>query len=192
MKNRQIAFITQTAVMLALLVGAQFITRSFGQFVTGALVNLILLVSIFTVGLGGGLTVAVVSPFLAFMVGIGPAFIQVVPFVAVGNAILVITAYVVRNHIVRKSLKGKAITALGLIAASSAKTLFLWIGLVIIALPLIPGINEKQITVISAAFSWPQLITALVGSALAMVVTPLLKTAIKSGKECENYGKENH
>jgi hypothetical protein len=169
----------QTAVMLALLIGVQFGTRSFGQFVTGSLVNLILLVSAFLVGTGAGLAVAALSPFLAFGVGIGPAFIQIVPFIAVGNVIFVLIAQIVKNRIAYSGTKDAFITASGLAAASIAKTLFLWVGLVIIALPMIPGINEKQMAVISASFTWPQLVTALIGSVLAMALVPMLKRALK-------------
>ncbi|MCL2298910.1 MAG: ECF transporter S component, partial [Firmicutes bacterium] len=60
-----------------------------------------------------------------------------------------------------------------------AKTAFLWVGLVLIALPLIPGLKEPQVAMLSAAFSWPQLVTSLLGGALAMLVMPLLNKAAK-------------
>jgi len=169
-----------TAIMLALLIGTQFVTRSLGQFITGSLVNLILLVSVFTVGLGGGLVVAVASNFLAFLAGIGPALPQVVPFVAAANAILVSVAYLVRKQIGEKGIKNTLLAASGLAAAAVAKMLFLWVGLVLIALPLIPGLKEPQIAMLSAAFTWPQLVTALAGGALAMLIMPLLNKAKKA------------
>ena len=61
-----------------------------GQYVTGSLVNLILIASGLMCGLWGGLAVAVLSPICAFFIGIGPAFPQVVPAVALGNAVLVL------------------------------------------------------------------------------------------------------
>ena len=179
MKNKKALFITQTALMLALLIGTQFATRSFSQFVTGSMVNLILLVSVFVIGLAGGLTVAIASPFLASLAGIGPAFIQIVPFIAAGNAIFVLLAWPVRKRISRFNAKDTCFAAIGLITASTAKFLFLWISLVIVALPLIPGIKEMQVKIIGAAFTWPQLLTAIIGSVLAMVVVPLLKRAKK-------------
>jgi len=180
MKLKKIIF---TALMLAFLIGIQFATSPIGmplgQFVTGTLVNLVLLVTVFTVGLGGGLVVAVASNFLAFLAGIGPALPQVVPFVAAANAILVLIAHLVRKQIVEKGVKNKLLTASGLIGAGAAKTAFLWVGLVLIALPLIPGIKEPQIAMLTAAFTWPQLVTSLAGGALAMLVMPLLQKAVK-------------
>jgi hypothetical protein len=179
MKNNKITYITQTAVMLALLIGSQFITRSFGQFVTGSIVNLILLVSVFIIGIYGGVTIAVLSPILAFLSGIGPAFIQIIPFIAIGNVLFVTIAWLIaKNFIGNLSTRDIIISSIGLIAASVSKFLFLWIGIVMVALPLIPGIKEKQIAIISASFSWPQLITALIGSMLAMMIIPPLKKAI--------------
>lgn len=180
MKNNKVMYITQTAVMLALLIGVQLLTRSFGQFVTGSMVNLILLVSVFIIGIYGGLTIAVLSPLLAFLSGIGPAFIQIIPFIAIGNALFVVLAWLIaKNFIGCSSSKEIAISSLGLMVASITKFLFLWVGVVLFALPLIPGIKEKQIAVMSAAFSWPQLVTALIGSVMAMIIIPQLKKAIK-------------
>jgi len=179
MKNKRTLYIVQTAVMLALLLAVQFFTRAFSTFVTGSLVNLILLVSVFMIGLGGGLTIALISNFCAFLMGVGPAFIQIVPFVAVGNAILVVIAWLVRNYIAQRDIKKKAVATAGLVVASIAKMLFLWIGLVIIILPLIPGLKPAQISIIGSAFTWPQLVTALTGSVLALIIVPILKRAIK-------------
>lgn len=179
MRNNKITYITQTAVMLALLIGVQFLTRSFGQFVTGSIVNLILLASVFVIGIYGGLTIAVLSPIMAFVLGIGPAFIQIIPFIIIGNALFVIVAWLIARNSIADMGKSAAVSIMGLVAASVSKFLFLWIGLVMIALPMIPGIKAKQMAVIGAAFSWPQLITALIGSLLAFMIVPPLKKAIK-------------
>jgi hypothetical protein len=176
MKLKKILF---TAMMLALLIGVMFVTRSFGPLVTGTLVNLILLVTLFTVGLASGLTVAVVAPFLAFLVGLSHALPQTMPFVAAANAILVGIAYLVRKRIMEKGLQNKLLAACGLVGAGVVKTAFLWVGLVLIALPLIPGLQEKQIEILTASFTWPQLVTSLAGGALAMLIMPLLRKAVK-------------
>ena len=44
--NRKTLWITETAVLLALLVGLQFVTKAMGQFVTGSCVNLVLGVAV--------------------------------------------------------------------------------------------------------------------------------------------------
>ena len=50
--------LTETAVLLALLVTLQAVTKSFGQLVTGSCVNGVLAITALLVGMGGGLTVA--------------------------------------------------------------------------------------------------------------------------------------
>ena len=167
--------------MLALLLAVQFFTHAFSTFVTGSLVNLILLVSVFMIGLGGGLTIAVISNFCAFLMGIGPAFIQIVPFVAAGNAIFVVIAWLFRKNIALPGVKKRVVTIVGLVLASMAKMLFLWVGLVIIILPIIPGLKPAQISIIGSVFTWPQLITALIGSTLALIIIPILTRAIRWG-----------
>lgn len=81
----------RTAIFLALLIAVQFVTRSMWvRYVTGSLVNLILIALWLDVRSMGRLYVAVLSPICAFFIGIGPAFPQVVPAVALGNAVLVL------------------------------------------------------------------------------------------------------
>lgn len=182
MKKNAVLAITRTAVMIAILVMIQFITKSFGQYVTGSLVNLVLAVAALTIGLWEGIIVAAVSPFFAFMFGIGPAFIQIVPFVALGNAVLVVVLWLFagrEKEFTSKSLiKGYA----GAVVASVAKFLTLWVGVTKISFLLIPGIKEAQIEKMTAMFTWPQLVTALIGTIVAMSVVPQIKRALSKSK----------
>ena len=59
--NKKTLWITETAVMIALLVALQWATKPLGQFVTGSCVNLVLGVSALVGGLWCGLTVALVK-----------------------------------------------------------------------------------------------------------------------------------
>ena len=63
-------WITQTAIMIALIVVIQATTSGLGQFVTGSLVNLILILTVALAGFTSGLTVACLSPIFAFIFGI--------------------------------------------------------------------------------------------------------------------------
>ena len=84
---KKTTWIVRTAVCLALLLVLQVATKSLGQFVTGSCVNLVLAMAALTGGLWSGVAVAVLSPFCAYALGIGPAFLQLVPCVALGNAV---------------------------------------------------------------------------------------------------------
>lgn len=84
---KKTVWIVRTAICLALLIAVQFFTRSFGQLATGSCVNLVLAVSALIGGVWSGITVAVISPFCAYLLGIGPAFLPMVPCVSLGNAV---------------------------------------------------------------------------------------------------------
>ena len=88
--NKRILWITETAALTALLIILQTVTKPAGQYVTGSCVNAVLAVSALAVGLGSGLTVALLSPFFAFLLGIGPQLLPIVPSIAVGNLVFVI------------------------------------------------------------------------------------------------------
>lgn len=80
-------WIARTAVCLALLIAIQFLTKSLGQLVTGSCVNLVLAIAALIGGVWSGVTVAAISPFCAYLLGIGPAFLPLVPCVSLGNAV---------------------------------------------------------------------------------------------------------
>ena len=88
--NRRALYITETAVMTALLIVLQAVTKPAGQYVTGTCVNGALAVSVLAVGLWSGVTVAALSPFFAFLLGIGPQLPQIVPAIAAGNLVFVL------------------------------------------------------------------------------------------------------
>jgi hypothetical protein len=104
MKNirKQILWITRTAIFIALLIVVQIATKPLGQLVTGSLVNLILIVSVITCGLSSGLTVAVISPVIATLVGIGPPFWVLTPFIILGNGTIALIWHFVGNRIFHK------------------------------------------------------------------------------------------
>ncbi len=171
--KKKTLWIAETAVMIALLVALQGLTKPAGQFVTGSCVNLILGVSALVGGLWCGLTVALLSPFFAFLLGIGPALIQIVPAIAVGNIVLVLVLYL----ICRKAKKFSALSYGGAVAASVCKFVVLYALVVLLLLPLL-GLPEKQVAMMSAMFSWPQLVTALIGSFLAVTIAPVIRKAL--------------
>ena len=90
--NKKIRWLTQTAVMLALLIALQALTKGFGQLVTGSSVNAVLAISVLLGGIGCGVTVAVISPVLAFLLGIAPQVLTV-PAIMAGNTVFVLVLY---------------------------------------------------------------------------------------------------
>ena len=74
--RKKLLWITETAVMLALLIALQALTKPMGQLVTGSFVNAVLAVTVLVAGLSSGITVAVISPVLAYLLGIAPVETQ--------------------------------------------------------------------------------------------------------------------
>lgn len=164
-------WITQTAVLTALLVLLQTITKAGGQLLTGSCVNAVLAVAVLFAGLWSGVTVAVVSPFFAFLLGIGPQLLPIVPAIAMGNL-----AYVLLWHF----LFGKQLWRQGssLLLAATGKFLILYLLVVQLLCRILP-LAEKQVTTFTAMFSWPQLVTALIGGGIALLIVPILRKAFR-------------
>lgn len=174
--SKKVLWITETAVLIALLVVLQAATapipKPFGQYVTGSCVNAVLGVAALYVGLSSGLVVALVSPFFAFLLGIGPQLIAIVPAIAAGNAVLVVVLWL----LARKQVLWQ--NALGVAAAACAKFLTLYL-LVVMLICNVMALPEPQVKTFSAMFSWPQLVTALIGGAAALVIAETLRKALK-------------
>lgn len=161
---------TRTGVLVALLVVLQWATSGLGQYVTGSCVNAVLAVSALVGGLRSGVAVALLSPFCAKLFGIGPQLIQIVPAIAAGNL-----AFVLVLHFLCKKQK-----VLGLICGAVAKFATLYLLVVKFIVPMLAAnLKPQQIATFSAMFSYPQLITALIGGSVALAIVPVLKKAVK-------------
>lgn len=178
--KRKIWWITETAIMLALLVTLQTLTKGFGQLVTGSFVNVVLAISVLVGGWSIGLTVALISPVLAFLLHIAPMALTV-PAIMIGNAVYVLILWVV----VGKRYSSVLLRMIAWLLAAFAKFATLY-GIVI---KLICGVmapsllasgmmKEPMLKALPATFSYPQLITALIGGAVALVMVPGLRKAL--------------
>lgn len=178
--NKKIRWITETAVMLALLVTLQALTKPMGQLVTGSCVNAVLAVTVLVAGPASGITVALISPVLAYLLGIAPMPITV-PAIMAGNTVFVVLLYCIAG----KDSKQIARKIIGWLVAAAAK----FGALYAIVVRLICGVfsegllasgvlKEPMLKALPATFSWPQLITALVGGAVALLIVPVLRRAL--------------
>ena len=190
MKNK-IRWITETAVMLALLICLQWVgsfvpDQMTKQLITGSLVNCVLAVTVLVAGMGSGITVALISPVCAFLFGIAPNFVTVLP-IMVGNVCYV----VLLRLIIGKSLKPVWKQPVALVSAAVAKfgVLYLLVVRLIcgIASNALLGKKIGEVVVLAppmlkmlpTMFAWPQLATALIGGTLALLVVPVIRKALK-------------
>lgn len=167
-------WITRTAVFVALLVVIQAVTAPLGNtIITGTLVNALLVISVMTCSVMSGATVAVISPVMAKLVGIGPLW-GLIPFIALGNIVLVLVWHFLGNRDMGNRYTSGAIAVA---AGAFAKFAVLYVVITKVAVPLLLKLPEPQASVISGMFSVPQLITALLGGAVALPVIYAVRRA---------------
>ena len=168
--KKRILWVTETAVMLALLIVLQWATKPLGQIVTGSCVNAVLAAAALLGGLWCGVTVALFSPFCAFLLGIGPQLIAIIPAIALGNAVLVLTLHFVYGKNIWRRVWAWLSAALGKFGV-----LYL---LVVQLLCRVLPLKQPQIDTFTAMFSAPQLVTALIGGGVVLLILPALKKAL--------------
>ena len=178
--SKKIRWITETAVMLALLVCLQALTKPMGQLVTGSCVNAVLAVSALVGGLSCGLVVALCSPVLAFLLGIAPQILTV-PAIMIGNTVFVVLLSLLADKTGKKLVK----QAIAWVVAAFAKfaslyAVVVWLICGVLSQSLISAgvMKPPMVQALPATFSWPQLFTALIGGAVALLIMPVLRKAL--------------
>lgn len=179
--KKSVRWITETAVMLAVLITLQYLTKPLGQLVTGTCVNAVLAVAVLLGGMGCGVTVAVISPMAAFLLGIAPQILTV-PAIMAGNGVYVLVLWTLSGGKISWSLR----TIAAWITAAAAKFAMLyavvvWVicGLLAQSLLAAGTLKEPMLKALPATFSWPQLVTALAGGALALLIVPALRKGLR-------------
>lgn len=174
--------ITQTAVLLALCIVSQYF-KNLSVYITGPIVNAILIIATLGIGLFAGVTISIIAPITAFFFTGSPimaALPVMFPIIMIGNLILVFATYYFEN---KMSFKGHL--AVGLVVGSIVKAIFMGVVIVLILLPNYsnaiashlpkPEALPKVLATARVTFSVTQLVTALIGSLLAWLIWLRLK-----------------
>ena len=179
--RKKLLWITETAVMLALLVALQALTKPYGQLVTGSFVNAVLAITVLVAGLSSGITVAVISPVLAYLLGIAPQILTV-PVIMAGNTVFVDLLHLIagrgNSQILRRIIAWIS-AAVAKFAVLYATVVWLICGVFSEGLLSSGMLKEPMLKALPATFSWPQLITALIGGAVALLIAPVLRKALR-------------
>ena len=188
--SKKIRWITETAVMLALLVCLQWVgsfvpDQMTKQLITGTLVNCVLAVTVLMVGLSSGITVALISPICAFVFGIAPNFITVLP-IMVGNSCYVALLYFIIGKARRCGWRQPV--ALASAAVVKFGVLYLLVVKVICGVASNALLGKKlgetvllappMLKMLPTMFAWPQLVTAISGGIIALAIVPVLRKAL--------------
>lgn len=165
--------ITRTAILLALAIVIQMLGRFLGpsnNFVVGPLVNAILLVATAMTGLWGGTAIAVIAPFVSALTNkaaIAPLILSFSPFIALGNFVLVLSYFLLAKKSKVAGVLVGAVVKFGVLFGS------------ITAFVQLLSVKPKQAAVLTALFSWPQLLTAVIGGIIALIVIKALDRVIE-------------
>lgn len=158
--------ITTTAVLLALCIAMQCL-KGISVYITGPFVNATIVLATWVTGWFGGLSIALLAPLVAFVLGMTPVLNlmpQMIVVIMAGNAVMVVAAKMIAE-------RGGLLMPVGLAVGSIVKALFLWLTVWYCMLPTFGShIPEKVQATVKTTFSLTQLITALIGSALAWLV----------------------
>jgi hypothetical protein len=158
MNNRtEVLTITKGSVLtfVALLGIASAAPLLHNQFVVGPIVNATLLIATVLLGVRGGILIGLIPSTIALSTGLLPAVLApMIPFIIVGNAILVVTFGYLRDKNYWLALVSGSILKFAFLFGTS--------GIVISLL-----LNQKIASSVAMMMSWPQLATALAGGLVA-------------------------
>ncbi|MBQ7871418.1 MAG: ECF transporter S component [Oscillospiraceae bacterium] len=182
--NRNVRLLCRTALLLALCIASQFL-KNLSVYITGSIVNTILILATLSCGLWSGAAISVIAPLTSWWITGSPimsAMPVIVPCIMAGNLILVLAVWLFAR---RPGRRLPLRLGCGMIAGSVAKFVFMWGMICQVILPLLgpgSGLKAPALAAAAANFSLPQLLTALIGSALAFAVwLPLEKYLKKPG-----------
>lgn len=132
------------------------------QIIVGSLVNAVLICSLYLFGLREAIGIAILPSLFALLFGIIPPVLgPFVPFIIAGNIILIAIFYLFKNNYALGAALGPLVKFLFLFFSSS----------VIFSFIFGKGLPENVL----AMMSYPQLITAILGSVLAFMVLKYFK-----------------
>ena len=172
MKTRKL---THTALLLALCIASQFLKNT-SVYLTGPVINCILILAVVFCGLWSAVVLSLITPLTSWLITGSPlmsAIPLIVPCVMAGNIMLAVSVWVsIRKQLCTRNLLFGALFGAILKAAFMGGTISL------LLLPLLGGATGLPAPALAAArvtFSLTQLITALLGGALSVLILPTLE-----------------
>jgi len=140
--------------VLSIIILSQMIFKN--QFITGTIINTLLICSLYLLGSRQAIGIAIIPSLFSVLTGLmAPAIIPFVPFIILGNIILILSLNYFKNYFI------------GGVLGAFLKFLFLFLSSSFI----FTFLPEP----ICYAMSYPQLITATLGVALAFIILKTLK-----------------
>lgn len=170
-------FLVRSGLLLAIAIVFQFIGKNvpqLNQILVGSVINAILLIAAFLCGTWWGVAIGVLTPVTAFLLGqLNSALAPFIPFIMIGNALIVISFGLLKGYRFWGKYVGVMLGAVlkyAFLAFSATKLIH------IIGISLNPKVEKALITAMGSM----QLITALIGGAIALMLIETLKNKLNS------------
>lgn len=178
--RRKTLWLVRTALMLALLISLQALTKPLGQLATGSCVNAVLALTALLLGRGSAAVVALLSPVFAYFLGIAPQVLTV-PAIMLGNLVFVLLLSAPARALWQRIVwyLAAAVAKFVLLYAAVAGLLCTVLSDALLAQGLM---KAPMLTALPVTFSWPQLFTALIGGGAALLLAPMLQKSIRTPK----------
>lgn len=154
--------LTRAAILLAIALVFQFIKM--GQLITGSGINGVLIIAAEICGWPWSAAIGAITPFMALVLGVQPpAMVPVIPFIVAGNILYggIYSIFKSRNKVI----------AVGFAAIIKFGLLYATVNYFVSVKPPI-----------QAALSFPQLMTALIGGGIALIIIEVLNRSNKEEK----------
>ena len=183
MQSKKTRFMTMTAVLLALTVAFQLLNKTalgatpVSPYIIGTLVNLCLILAAVAVNVWSGVTIAALSPVLAFAFGIMKTPLML-PWTIAGNLVLVVLyGLLAKNAAGDKSTQWVRWCAVG-IAAAVVKFAVIWMGQAV-TLTILKGAAFGAAVGVALPLQLQQIVTAIVAMPVAKLVIAALPRSVK-------------
>ncbi|MBP9996121.1 MAG: ECF transporter S component [Lachnospiraceae bacterium] len=178
MKKVNTKSLTYAAALLAICIISQ-IFKNMSVYITGPIINACLIICVLTAGLWAAIAISVITPITSFFITGSPiiaAIPLIMPCIMIGNILLVVAVYFLKDKPNRKI--GFTIS---IVIGAILKGLFMGIVIALIIIPaLLPEAMLPKINVFQTTFSITQFITALIGGALAYIINIPLSKFLKN------------
>jgi len=187
-----VTYLVKFLILLTIATGAPLLGFH-SQWITGPIVNAVLILSVFVIGARGALLIGMLPSTIALGTGLLPAVLApMIPFIIISNSILVLAIDVAtrlrpfnpNNPTTQLDYGGQAPSInywIGLFCGSALKFLFLFFTSSIVIDLLL---NKSIATKIAQVMSWPQFFTAMIGGILAFGV---LKALIATNRKTDSH-----
>lgn len=169
--------LTRTAIMLAILFAVQYF-KNISPFISGPVVNFILLISTFYIGLPSGILLSIIAPISSYFIANAAAMTAIMtatkftalPVIIIGNLIFIFISFIFYKE------KKDVLLIIGMALGSVVKWLFMLLSAEYILKPVFSdNLIGKTAVFISKTFGTLQFTAAISGSILFFIIHKILK-----------------